>query len=104
MIKQIAISFVTVFLILSSPVRAAPGFGVLNVTFIVPAPDAPDVGETDTQLGALPIVQLLPDIQVRGRTSPPALLPEMRKGVKPIEVGAPAWLTVTTAISSVWSF
>ena len=90
MIKQTAFSLVTVFSILNCPVRAAPGFGVLNVTFIMPDPAVPDVGETDTQLGALPTVQLLPDIQVRGLTPPPALLPEIRKGVKAIEVGVPS--------------
>ena len=89
MIKQIAISCVVVFSILNCPIRAAPGFGVSNVTFIVPGPDAPDVGETDTQLGAPPIIQLLPDIYVTGLTSPPALLPKIRNGAKPIEVGAP---------------
>ena len=89
MIKQIAISFVTVFLILKYPVRAAPGFAVLYLTLMAVCPGTPDVGVTDTQLGALLIVQLFPDAATAGTISPvPALGPDIRNGTIPIEVGA----------------
>lgn len=104
MIKQIAISFVTVFLILKYPVRAAPGFAVSYLIPMAVCPATPDVGVTDTQLGALLIIQLFPDAANAGTIVPvPALGPDTRNGNIPIEVGALVWLTVTTAVFPVKS-
>ena len=78
------------FSILNCPVRAAPGFAVLYLTAMAARPAPPDVGVMDTQLGALPIVQLFSDVAAAGTIwFPPALGPDTRNGNILIEVGEP---------------